>query len=273
MGEWLDDETDAAINKNMIDNESVPARFDPIQKLYESSGNLTKTTAMAALNSGKGIVNHDGHGNVTIISIGPDAARDRRLRGPDQRAALHGLLHPGVRSGRLRRRDGLPGPVVRGVAERRRLLRGQFPLRLVLARAPPATAPAISIDRAVLQVDLRPRLHQPRRDPRRRQGAADILLGRRRHRPVGPVLAEPAGRSRDPGLAGHAEDPVGVSSCRDRDRQPGDFTVSAASGGSPARRGARLPVEGQRPLPGRPRPRPAAASPSRSRRRTPALCW
>ena len=73
MGEWLDDQTDAAINKNMIDNESVPARFDPIQKLYESSGNLNHTSAMNALNSGKGIVNHDGHGNVTIVSIGPGA--------------------------------------------------------------------------------------------------------------------------------------------------------------------------------------------------------
>jgi len=72
MGEWLDEDTDAAINKNMIDSESVPARFDPIQKLYESSGNLNLTSAMNALNSGKGIVNHDGHGNVTIISIGPD---------------------------------------------------------------------------------------------------------------------------------------------------------------------------------------------------------
>lgn len=70
MGEWLDDETDAAINKNMIDAESVPARFDPIQKLYESSGNLTHSAAIAALNSGKNIVNHDGHGNVTIVSIG-----------------------------------------------------------------------------------------------------------------------------------------------------------------------------------------------------------
>jgi hypothetical protein len=72
MGEWLDAQTDAAINKNMIDNESVPARFDPIQKLYESSGNLNITTAMSALNAGQGIVNHDGHGNVTIISIGPN---------------------------------------------------------------------------------------------------------------------------------------------------------------------------------------------------------
>ena len=70
MGEWLDAETDAAINKNMIDNESVPARFDPIEKLYESTGTLDHASAMAALNSGKGIVNHDGHGNVSIVSIG-----------------------------------------------------------------------------------------------------------------------------------------------------------------------------------------------------------
>jgi hypothetical protein len=72
MGEWLDGDTDAAINKNMIDNESVPARFDPILKLYESSGNENHAAAMNALNAGKGIVNHDGHGNASLISIGPD---------------------------------------------------------------------------------------------------------------------------------------------------------------------------------------------------------
>ena len=76
MAEWLDGETDGAINKNMIDNESVPARFDPIQKLYESSGNETYSSCMTALNSGKGIVNHDGHGNVTIISIGTGTLSD-----------------------------------------------------------------------------------------------------------------------------------------------------------------------------------------------------
>ena len=73
MAEWLDQDTDGSINKNMIDNESVPARFDPIQKLYESSGNENRTTVMNTLNSGKGIVNHDGHGNVTVLSVGPDA--------------------------------------------------------------------------------------------------------------------------------------------------------------------------------------------------------
>jgi hypothetical protein len=79
MAEWLDGDTNGAVNKNMIDNESVPARFDPIQKLYESSGNETYSTCMAALNSGKGIVNHDGHGNVTIISIGPGTLSDNDM--------------------------------------------------------------------------------------------------------------------------------------------------------------------------------------------------
>jgi hypothetical protein len=76
MAEWLDGETDGAINKNMIDAESVPALFDPVQKLFESSGNENRTNAMNALNSGMGLVNHDGHGNATIISIGPDVLSD-----------------------------------------------------------------------------------------------------------------------------------------------------------------------------------------------------
>jgi hypothetical protein len=57
----------------MIDSESVPSRFDPITKLYESSGNLNWTSAMNALNSGMGIINHDGHGNAQLLSIGPSA--------------------------------------------------------------------------------------------------------------------------------------------------------------------------------------------------------
>jgi hypothetical protein len=79
MAEWLDGETDAADCKNMIDNESVPARFDPITKLYESSGNLNHTTAMNALNAGPGLINHDGHGNNTIVSIGPHVLSDNDM--------------------------------------------------------------------------------------------------------------------------------------------------------------------------------------------------
>ena len=71
LAEYADAETDGAIAKNLIDTESVPARFSPITKLYQSSGNLNKTSAMNALNSGQGLVNHDGHGNNTLISIGP----------------------------------------------------------------------------------------------------------------------------------------------------------------------------------------------------------
>ncbi len=71
LAEYADAQTDGAINKNMIDNESVPPRFDPITKLYESSGNLNHSSAMQALNSGMGIINHDGHGNTNLLSIGP----------------------------------------------------------------------------------------------------------------------------------------------------------------------------------------------------------
>lgn len=71
LAEYADQYTDGAVNKNMIDSESVPPRFDPITKLYESSGNLNHSSAIQALNSGMGIINHDGHGNVNLLSIGP----------------------------------------------------------------------------------------------------------------------------------------------------------------------------------------------------------
>ncbi|MFZ1947045.1 MAG: C25 family cysteine peptidase, partial [bacterium] len=70
MAEWVDTATDGAIEKNMIDDESVPSRFDPIEKLYGSSGNLDHASAMNALNSGKSIVNHYGHGFTGKILIG-----------------------------------------------------------------------------------------------------------------------------------------------------------------------------------------------------------
>jgi len=72
LAEYADAQTDGGIAKSLIDTESVPARFSPITKLYESSGNLNKTSALAALNAGQGIVNHDGHGNNSLISIGPN---------------------------------------------------------------------------------------------------------------------------------------------------------------------------------------------------------
>ncbi len=72
MAEYLDDYTNEALLKNRIDNESVPARFDPITKLYESSGNLNWANAMNELNAGNNIINHAGHGNINIIEIADD---------------------------------------------------------------------------------------------------------------------------------------------------------------------------------------------------------
>jgi hypothetical protein len=73
LAEYADPQTDGAVSKNMIDNESVPPRYDPITKLYQSSGNLNHTSAMNALNAGMSIINHDGHGNANVLSIGPSA--------------------------------------------------------------------------------------------------------------------------------------------------------------------------------------------------------
>jgi hypothetical protein len=72
LAEYADAQTNGAVGKNLIDTESVPARFDPITKLYQSSGNLNHSSAMNALNAGMGIVNHDGHGNASLLSIGPN---------------------------------------------------------------------------------------------------------------------------------------------------------------------------------------------------------
>jgi hypothetical protein len=73
MGGLLDEYTDEAMLKNQIDSESVPSRFDPITKLYESSGNLDKPTVMAELNAGYNIINHADHGNINVLEIGTDA--------------------------------------------------------------------------------------------------------------------------------------------------------------------------------------------------------
>ncbi len=70
MAEYVDDYTDMSVLKNMVDNESIPSRFDPILKLYQDDGTLTHAAAMAALNAGQGLINHAGHGNVSILSIG-----------------------------------------------------------------------------------------------------------------------------------------------------------------------------------------------------------
>lgn len=70
---WDTPFTDGGICKDMIDDESVPPELDPISKLYETNGLLTKSRAISEMNAGRNIVNHMGHANYNVLSIGPGA--------------------------------------------------------------------------------------------------------------------------------------------------------------------------------------------------------
>jgi hypothetical protein len=70
---WDTPFTDGGICKDMIDDESVPPELDPITKLYETNGLLTKSRAISEMNAGHNIVNHMGHANYNVLSIGSSA--------------------------------------------------------------------------------------------------------------------------------------------------------------------------------------------------------
>ncbi len=70
---WDEPWTDHAICKNMIDDDSVPPSFDPITKLYQTNGLLTKSRTISELNEGQNITNHNGHANYNVMSIGSSA--------------------------------------------------------------------------------------------------------------------------------------------------------------------------------------------------------
>lgn len=67
---WSNPYTDGGIAKDFIDDNWVPPRFDPILKLYQSSGNENKESVMAAMNDGQSIINHNGHAWIQVISVG-----------------------------------------------------------------------------------------------------------------------------------------------------------------------------------------------------------
>jgi len=81
LAEWLDGSTDAGLGKNIIDNAYVPPRYDPISKLYESSGNLNRQAAVDSMNTGYAIVNHSGHSNYGVMSVGPNSLRREDMYG------------------------------------------------------------------------------------------------------------------------------------------------------------------------------------------------
>ena len=67
---WFDPYTNSGLSKDLIDEEYVPSQFDPITKLYQDLGNETPATAMAAMNEGQNIINHDGHCWYTVMGVG-----------------------------------------------------------------------------------------------------------------------------------------------------------------------------------------------------------
>lgn len=67
---WHDPYTNSGEGKDHIDREFVPPRFDPITKLYEHDGNQSAASAVAAMNEGYHIINHDGHANITVMGMG-----------------------------------------------------------------------------------------------------------------------------------------------------------------------------------------------------------
>lgn len=67
---WPSPYTDSGIGKDMIDEESIPARFDPITKLYQSLGNENLSTVITAINQGQHLINHDGHAWYFGMSVG-----------------------------------------------------------------------------------------------------------------------------------------------------------------------------------------------------------
>ncbi len=70
---WDTPYTDGGICKDMIDDESMPPEFDPINKLYETNGLLSKSRTISEMNAGRNIVNHMGHANYNVLSIGSGA--------------------------------------------------------------------------------------------------------------------------------------------------------------------------------------------------------
>jgi hypothetical protein len=93
MAEYVDEYTDMSELKDRVDNESVPSRFDPILKLYQDDGTLTHEAAMDALNAGMGLINHAGHGNVTILSIGDGGTLNKNNMESLTNAPRYGIFY------------------------------------------------------------------------------------------------------------------------------------------------------------------------------------
>jgi len=67
---WTNPYTDSRIGLDRMDEDFIPPRFDPILKLYESLGNETVESVLAAMSAGQNFVIHDGHCNEVVMGAG-----------------------------------------------------------------------------------------------------------------------------------------------------------------------------------------------------------
>ena len=67
---WTNPFTDSGITLNMIDDECIPPRFDPILKLYQTLGNESAETVLAAMSEGQNFILHDGHCHYYVMGAG-----------------------------------------------------------------------------------------------------------------------------------------------------------------------------------------------------------
>ncbi len=66
---WHSPLTDAGVGKDMIHDESLPPHFELV-RLYESMGNESLLSAIAELNKGYNVINHDGHAFYSGMGVG-----------------------------------------------------------------------------------------------------------------------------------------------------------------------------------------------------------
>ncbi len=58
---WTNPLTDAGVGLDMIDEDCVPPRYDPILKLYQTAGTESRESVLTAMVQGQNYVIHDGH--------------------------------------------------------------------------------------------------------------------------------------------------------------------------------------------------------------------
>ena len=68
---WTNPFTDSGIGKDMIAARSF-ADYEPVDRQYETLGNLSPASVVAALNAGAHLTNHAGHANSAVMGCGAD---------------------------------------------------------------------------------------------------------------------------------------------------------------------------------------------------------